>query len=93
MDTATLYITTLVHPFLTLVSSPSSSSFSAISSGLGPLSPDGSILGSDHQTNMGKDYFEVAGRQFPAVTWYKDPALRKTYIILMFVVLTSATNG
>ncbi|KIX03380.1 uncharacterized protein Z518_06932 [Rhinocladiella mackenziei CBS 650.93] len=42
---------------------------------------------------MGKGYFELAGRQFPAVTWYKDPALRKTYIVLMFVVLTSATNG
>ncbi|KAL6245012.1 hypothetical protein RBB50_007787 [Rhinocladiella similis] len=42
---------------------------------------------------MGKDYFEVAGRRFPVVTWYKDPALRRTYIILMFVVLTSATNG
>ena len=27
------------------------------------------------------------------MTWYKDPALRKTYICLMFVVLTSATNG
>jgi len=37
--------------------------------------------------------FRLAGREFPAVTWYKDPALRKTYICLMFVVLTSATNG
>lgn len=42
---------------------------------------------------MGKDYFELAGREFPRLTWYKDPALRKTYICLMFVVLTSATNG
>jgi MFS family permease len=42
---------------------------------------------------MAKGYFEIAGRQFPTVTWYKDPALRKTYIVLMFVVLTSATNG
>lgn len=42
---------------------------------------------------MGKDYFEVAGRQFPTVTWYKDPALRRTYLCLMMVVLTSATNG
>ncbi|KAK5447832.1 hypothetical protein LTS15_009331 [Exophiala xenobiotica] len=42
---------------------------------------------------MGKDYFELGGRQFPAKTWYRDPALRRTYIILMFVVLTSATNG
>lgn len=42
---------------------------------------------------MGNDYFEVAGRQFPRVTWYTDPALRKTYLCLMMVVLTSATNG
>lgn len=42
---------------------------------------------------MGKGYFEVAGRQFPTVTWYKDPSLRKTYLCLMMVVLTSATNG
>ncbi|WPH03829.1 Hypothetical protein R9X50_00671200 [Acrodontium crateriforme] len=40
-----------------------------------------------------KDTFRLAGREFPAVTWYKDPALRKTYICLMFVVITSATNG
>jgi len=40
-----------------------------------------------------KGTFRLAGREFPAVTWYKDPALRKTYICLMFVVLTSATNG
>lgn len=38
-------------------------------------------------------HFELAGRQFPRKTWYKDAAMRKTYIILMFVVLTSATNG
>ena len=40
-----------------------------------------------------KGHFRLAGREFPAVTWYKDPGLRKTYICLMFVVLTSATNG
>lgn len=40
-----------------------------------------------------KGTFRLAGREFPAVTWYKDPALRKTYICLSFVVLTSATNG
>jgi len=40
-----------------------------------------------------KGTFRLAGREFPAVTWYSDPALRKTYICLMFVVLTSATNG
>ncbi|KAL5359028.1 general substrate transporter [Aspergillus floccosus] len=37
--------------------------------------------------------FELAGRQFPKVTWYKDPGMRKTYICLMLVVLTAATNG
>ncbi|OQO08961.1 hypothetical protein B0A48_05851 [Cryoendolithus antarcticus] len=40
-----------------------------------------------------KGTFRLAGREFPAVTWYKDPGLRKTYICLCFVVLTSATNG
>jgi hypothetical protein len=40
-----------------------------------------------------KGTFRLAEREFPAVTWYKDPALRKTYICLMFVVITSATNG
>ncbi len=40
-----------------------------------------------------KGTFRLAGREFPAVTWYKDPALRRTYICLMFVVITSATNG
>lgn len=40
-----------------------------------------------------KGTFRLAGREFPAVTWYKDPALRRTYICLMFVILTSATNG
>jgi len=40
-----------------------------------------------------KGTFRLAGREFPAVTWYKDPALRKTYICLMFVIITSATNG
>ncbi|KAI5358653.1 putative major facilitator, sugar transporter, major facilitator superfamily [Septoria linicola] len=40
-----------------------------------------------------KGTFRLAGREFPEVTWYKDPGLRKAYICLMFVVLTSATNG
>ncbi|PLB54785.1 hexose transporter protein [Aspergillus steynii IBT 23096] len=42
---------------------------------------------------MGSATFELAGRQFPRVTWWKNPGMRKTYICLMFVVLTSATNG
>lgn len=37
--------------------------------------------------------FRLAEREFPAVTWYKDPALRRNYICLMFVDITSATNG
>lgn len=40
-----------------------------------------------------KGTFRLAGQEFPTVTWYKDPALRKNYICLMFVVITSATNG
>jgi len=40
-----------------------------------------------------KGTFRLAGREFPAVTWYTDPGMRKTYICLLFVVLTSATNG
>ena len=40
-----------------------------------------------------KGTFRLAGREFPEVTWYKDPALRRTYLCLMFVVITSATNG
>lgn len=40
-----------------------------------------------------KGTFRLAEREFPEVTWYKDPGLRRTYICLMFVVLTSATNG
>lgn len=41
----------------------------------------------------GKGTFELAGREFPAVTWYTDPGLRRTYICLFMVILTSATNG
>ena len=40
-----------------------------------------------------KGTFRLAGREFPEVTWYKDPALRRTYLCLMLVVITSATNG
>ena len=40
-----------------------------------------------------KGTFRLAGREFPEVTWWKDPALRKNYFCLMFVVITSATNG
>ncbi|EOD45692.1 putative hexose transporter protein [Neofusicoccum parvum UCRNP2] len=40
-----------------------------------------------------RGHFRLAGREYPAVTWWKEPQMRKTYICLMFVVLTSATNG
>lgn len=40
-----------------------------------------------------KGHFRLAGREFPKVNWLTDPGLRKTYICLCFVVLTSATNG
>ncbi|PSK55281.1 High-affinity glucose transporter [Elsinoe australis] len=40
-----------------------------------------------------KGTFRLAGQEFPKVTWYKDPGMRRNYIVLMFVVLTSATNG
>lgn len=40
-----------------------------------------------------KGYFRLAGQEFPKVNWLTDPGLRKTYICLMFVVITSATNG
>lgn len=35
----------------------------------------------------------IGGRTFPAVTWYKDPGLRKLYALLTTVILVSATNG
>ena len=40
-----------------------------------------------------KGTFRLAGREFPKVTWYKDKGLRRYYLCLMLVVLTSATNG
>ncbi|KAK3677726.1 hypothetical protein LTR78_002576 [Recurvomyces mirabilis] len=40
-----------------------------------------------------KGTFRLAEREFPAVTWYTNKGLRNNYICLMFVVLTSATNG
>ncbi|OBT71201.1 hypothetical protein VF21_09985 [Pseudogymnoascus sp. 05NY08] len=40
-----------------------------------------------------KPTFEVAGREFPRITWWNEPGMRSLYICLGFVVLTSATNG
>ena len=38
-------------------------------------------------------HFRLAGKEFPEVTWYRLPHLRNTYLLLFFVILTSATNG
>jgi hypothetical protein len=35
----------------------------------------------------------LGGREFPPVTWYKDPGLRRLYLLLGTVILVSATNG
>lgn len=35
----------------------------------------------------------LGGREFPVVTWYKDPGLRRLYFLLSTVILVSATNG
>ncbi|KAN0122334.1 Sugar transporter domain containing protein [Hyaloscypha variabilis] len=40
-----------------------------------------------------KSTFELAGREFSRVTWYKQRGMRGLYVCLLFVVLTSATNG
>lgn len=40
-----------------------------------------------------KATFELGGREFPRITWYKEPGLRGLYVAMMFAVLTSATNG
>lgn len=44
-------------------------------------------------TEVTKGHFRVAGREFPEVSWWKIPHMRNTYLLLFFVVLTSATNG
>lgn len=40
-----------------------------------------------------KATFEVGGKEFPRITWYKEPGIRGLYVLLMLAVLTSATNG
>ncbi|CCX12143.1 general substrate transporter [Pyronema domesticum] len=35
----------------------------------------------------------LGGKEFPPVTWYKDPGLRKLYFLLATVIMVSATNG
>ncbi len=43
--------------------------------------------------NMGKDTFELAGREWPRVTWWKMRGMRSLYITLWAAMLTSARNG
>jgi len=40
-----------------------------------------------------KATFELARKEFPRVTWYKQKGMRGVYVRLFFVVLTSATSG
>jgi sugar porter (SP) family MFS transporter len=40
-----------------------------------------------------KGTFAVCGREFPSITWYKRKNLRNAYLLMCFVILTSATNG
>ena len=37
--------------------------------------------------------FQLGGRSFPKITWYKEKGLRSLYVWLLLAVLTSATNG
>jgi len=38
-------------------------------------------------------HFVVCGKEFPNIKWWTQPNLRKTYFLLAFAILTSATNG
>ncbi|KAK3395284.1 hexose transporter protein [Podospora didyma] len=42
---------------------------------------------------MGKDTFELAGRDWPKVKWWKMKGMRTVYLTLWAAMLTSATNG
>lgn len=44
-------------------------------------------------THVSPGHFKVAGKEFPKINWLKTPNLRRTYFLLFFVILTSATNG
>lgn len=44
-------------------------------------------------TTVTPGHFRVAGREFPNISWWSKPHLRSTYMLLFFVILTSATNG
>lgn len=40
-----------------------------------------------------KPTFDLGGKQFQRLSWWKEPGMRGLYIRLFFVILTSATNG
>ena len=42
---------------------------------------------------MGKNTFQLAGRDWPNVTWWKQKNMRTLYLTLWAALLTSATNG
>jgi len=45
---------------------------------------------------MGKDTFELAGRSWPKVQWWRMKGMRTLYLTLwaaLLTLLTSATNG
>lgn len=42
---------------------------------------------------MGKDTFQLAGRDWPKVIWWKQKNMRTLYLTLWAALLTSATNG
>ncbi|KAF2009722.1 general substrate transporter [Aaosphaeria arxii CBS 175.79] len=44
-------------------------------------------------TSVTPGHFKVAGKEFPHIKWTSLKNLRNTYLLLFFVVLTSATNG
>ncbi|KAJ5198249.1 hexose transporter protein [Penicillium cinerascens] len=42
---------------------------------------------------MGKDTFELAGQEWPKVTWWRMKGMRFVYLTLWAAMITSATNG
>lgn len=42
---------------------------------------------------MGKETFELGGREWPRVTWWQMRGMRSVYITIWAAVITSATNG
>ncbi len=42
---------------------------------------------------MGKDTFELGGREWPKIKWWKMKGMRSVYFTLWAALITSATNG